>query len=215
MLLKQNDDGGDYGYLKRFNKVALSYEEKRRQLAAERKRGQYDMLSWLSRQYEYAKYAERYRLSYKLTAGEIYVIDFGINVNAELNYKHFGIVLTDSNESNPLAIVCPIKSNHKGFHPASDINLGIIKDLDSENESLAIINQIRTIDKFRIFRSRGPLKEQTERKVLSDVDAEEEYQEVDNSEYIPYRLEESKFNRLKKAIYSYLEKGVIDVEEEK
>lgn len=212
MLFRQDSDSSGYGLNKKFNKVPISYEEKRKQMALERKRGQNEMMSWLARQYEYAKASERYRLSYKLTAGEIYEIDFGINVNAELNYRHFGIVLVDSNESNPLALVCPIKSNHKGFHPASDINLGYLQALDGENESLAIINQIRVIDKFRIFRNTSPRNNYGR---LRDVESDEEYMEEDRLEYKPYRLEDDKFNRLKKAIYSYLERGVIDVEEEK
>ena len=52
----------------------------------ERKKGQFDIIGWLIRQNEYARYAERNRVSMSLYAGEIYEVDFGLNVNTELLY---------------------------------------------------------------------------------------------------------------------------------
>ena len=126
--------------------------EERKNSGFERKKGQFDVIGWLIRQNEYAKYAEKNKLLMTVRAGEIYEVDFGINVNAEFSYRHYALVLADSFESNPLALVCPLKSNTKGPHPMSDINLGFIDALDSDHESLAVINQIRTIDKLRIFK---------------------------------------------------------------
>ena len=83
--------------------------------------------------------------------GEIYEIDWGVNVNAEFSNRHYGVVLRDSNEYDPLVLVCPLKTNKKGGHPASDIDLGYIDELQSEHKTLAVINQTRTIDKMRIF----------------------------------------------------------------
>ena len=171
----------------------------------ERKKGQFDIIGWLIRQNEYAKYAERYNTSMRLNAGEIYEVDFGINVNAEFSYRHYALVLADSLETNPLVLVCPLKSNNKGAHPSSDINLGYIDCLDSDHESLAVINQIRTIDKLRIFKK--PIIKNKNRLCDSNVRYFDDYCE---EKQITYRLEEYKFNLVQTAIKNYLEYGSIE-----
>lgn len=110
-----------------------------------------EQLEWIKRQIEYATFTDRYKLRKEMKKGEIYEIDFGVNVNAEFSNRHYGVVLKDSSEYDPLVMVCPIKTNKHGAHPASDIDLGIIKELSDVHPSLAVINQIRTIDKVRIY----------------------------------------------------------------
>ena len=115
-------------------------------------------------------------------------------MNAEFSYRHYALVLADSFESNPLVLVCPLKSNTKGPHPASDINLGFIHALDSDHESLAVINQIRTIDKLRIFK----------RPLINKTNG---IQETANG---TYRLESNKFIQVRKALDNYIKYGQID-----
>ena len=191
-------------------KFNLTNEEKKAS-GTERRKGQFDVISWLLRQSEYAKYAERNKLSLSVKAGEIYEVDFGINVNAEFSYRHYALVLADSSELNPLALVCPLKSNTKGPHPASDINLGFINALDSDHESLAVINQIRTIDKLRIFK----------RPLINRRPSESNHQfgygfgtkQFDDKE--TYRLEQDKFVLVQKALGNYIQYGQIDPNKEK
>ena len=173
--------------------------------AFERRRGQFDIIGWLIRQNEYAKYAERNKVAMKLNAGEIYEVDFGINVNAEFSYRHYALVLADSLENNPLVLVCPLKSNSKGAHPASDINLGYIDCLDSDHESLAVINQIRTIDKLRIFKK--PIIGNRNRFNDSNMRYIDDYYEDKN---LTYRLDKAKFDLVKSAIKKYIECGTIE-----
>ena len=168
--------------------------EEKKNSGFHRKRGQFDVIGWLIRQNEYAKYAERNKLIMTVRAGEIYEVDFGINVNAEFSYRHYALVLADSYDANPLVLVCPLKTNTKGPHPASDINLGYIDALDSDHESLAVINQIRTIDKLRIFKR--PM-----------INRDGIFQDVSNR---TYRLEANKFAQVQKAIDNYLKYGQID-----
>lgn len=110
-----------------------------------------EQLDWMKRQIEYYSFAEKYKLRYDLKKGEIYEIDFGINVNSEFSNRHYGVVLKDSNEYNPLVLICPLKTNHKGAHPRSDVDIGYVQDLKSTHSTLAVINQIKAVDKLRIY----------------------------------------------------------------
>lgn len=117
-----------------------------------------EQLDWVKRQIEYANFSSEYKLRLEVKKGEIYEFDWGINVNSEFSNRHYGLVLKDSNEFDPLVLVCPLKTNKYGAHPASDINLGEIKELRSNVETLAVVNQTRSLDKLRIF-SRSAIAE--------------------------------------------------------
>ena len=117
-----------------------------------------DQLEWIKRQIEYATFTDSFKLRMELHKGEIYEIDWGINVNAEFSNRHYGVVLRDSSEFDPLVLVCPIKTNKRGAHRLSDIDLGYIPALNSDHRSIAVINQIKTLDKVRIF-SRNAISE--------------------------------------------------------
>ena len=117
-----------------------------------------EQLEWIKRQIEYATFTDSFKLRMELHKGEIYEIDWGINVNAEFSNRHYGVVLRDSSEFDPLVLVCPIKTNKKGAHRLSDIDLGFIPALNSDHKSIAVINQIKTLDKVRIF-SRSAISE--------------------------------------------------------
>ena len=116
--------------------------------------GMRNQLEWIKRQLEYASFSEKFSLRYNLKRGEIYEVDWGINVNAEFSNRHYALVLKDSDELNPLVIVCPLKSNHGGAHWKSDVDLGFIDELSTTNRTIAVINQVRTIDKLRIYMKR-------------------------------------------------------------
>ncbi|MCQ2814744.1 MAG: hypothetical protein MJ227_00410 [Bacilli bacterium] len=45
-----------------------------------------------------------------------------------------------------------LKTNHNGAHPRSDLDLGIIPGLGTTSSTLAVVNQIRAIDKLRIYK---------------------------------------------------------------
>lgn len=117
--------------------------------------GMREQIDWMKRQMEYMSFSENYKLRYNLKKGEIYEIDWGLNVNAEFSNRHYGVVLMDSNEYNPLVMVCPLKTNHNGAHPRSDIDLGIVPGLATDKSTLAVINQVRTLDKLRIYKKQA------------------------------------------------------------
>ena len=158
-----------------------------------RQTGMRDQLDWIKRQLEYSSFSEKYMLRYDLKRGEIYEFDWGINVNAEFSNRHYGVVLADSDIFNPLVTVCPLKSNHNGPHPKSDIDLGIVKDLSTTNTTIAVINQIRTIDKLRIYMKRA---------IGRKIDQLKE--DIFEEENIIMRLENGKLEMIIEAYKSYL-----------
>lgn len=108
-------------------------------------------LEWVKRQLEYLTYQEKYSPNLEMKVGDIFEFDWGINVNCEFSNRHYGVVIADSHASNPLVIVCPLKTNKYGANPASDINLGVIPGIVTDRETLAIVNQIRSLDKLRVY----------------------------------------------------------------
>ena len=110
-----------------------------------------EQLEWIKRQLEYVNFAEKYKLRVECKMGEIYEIDWGVNVNAEFSNRHYGLVIRDSSQFDPLVYVVPLKSKHSESNKASDVDLGIIEELNPGTRTIAVINQIRALDKMRIF----------------------------------------------------------------
>ena len=163
--------------------------------AAIRQDGMKTQLDWIRRQLEYADFSEKYQLRYDLRRGEIYEFDWGLNVNAEFSNRHFGVVLVDSDIYNPLVTVCPLKSNHSGINPKSDVDLGFIPELGTQSSTIAVVNQVRTIDKLRIYMKRaiGSKYEIN----LSDA--------VNSSKLTIIRLTDDKLNMVLEGYKSYLQ----------
>lgn len=108
-------------------------------------------LEWVKRQIEYLQFAETHEAQFELKKGEVYEFDWGINVNSEFSNRHYGVVLAYSGKNNPLVLVCPLKTNRYGANPHSDVNLGIITSIVTDKETLAVVNQIRALDKMRLY----------------------------------------------------------------
>lgn len=90
--------------------------------------------------------------------GEIYLIDFGVNVGSELNNIHMGIIVQSSYKNNVsnTVVVVPISSSPKLYDTheqitSSDIKSGHLNKLPSKAKS----EQITCIDKSRIIHKIG------------------------------------------------------------
>ncbi|MGI6714343.1 MAG: type II toxin-antitoxin system PemK/MazF family toxin [Bacilli bacterium] len=118
----------------------------------------HEQLDWTRRQLSYISFSLEYKLAYDLKRGEVYEFDWGLNVHTELSKRHYGVVLVDSYANNDIVIVAPLKSKHNEANPMSDVNIGFLPHLDSDRETLAVINQIRGLDKLRIYQ-KGMIKD--------------------------------------------------------
>lgn len=107
---------------------------------------------WVERQYEYYDFADHNTVAYDLKKGEIYEVDWGMNINAEFSGRHYGVVLVDSPSNNPLVMMCPLKTHHKNrINYKSDFYVGEIKGLPINVKTVAVLNQARMLDKLRIY----------------------------------------------------------------
>lgn len=111
----------------------------------------HDQLDWTRRQLSYASHGAKYQLRYQLHRGEVYEFDYGVNVHAELSNRHYGVVLVDSYETNDIVVVCPLKTKRKGPNAVSDVSIGRLPAIHTEVDSIAIINQIKGLDKMRMY----------------------------------------------------------------
>ena len=162
--------------------------------------GKASQLEWLKKTIEYIQLSSIYELRYDLKRGEVYEIDFGVNVNSEFSNRHYAVVLVDSPVLNPLVLVCPLKSNHNGANQRSDVNIGYVNCLGGDKETLAVINQIRTVDKFRILRRNQIGVKRLDMPILERL--EEDY-EV-SSEPTTKRLSDAQLNEINLAYMDFI-----------
>jgi len=118
----------------------------------------HDQVSWTRRQLNYIAFSLEYRVAYELRRGEVYEFDWGLNVHAELSQRHYGVVLLDSYANNDIVVVVPLKTRHHEPNPMSDVNIGKLCNVSDDKETLAVINQIRGLDKLRIYQ-KGLIKD--------------------------------------------------------
>ena len=87
----------------------------------------------------------------KAKRGEIFYIDFGVNIGSEYRYHHFGIVIRVEGK---LAIVVPLTSKNTSYNKNNPLvlNLGLINNMPIQTDSYALINQIRSVSRARLKR---------------------------------------------------------------
>ena len=145
--------------------------------------------------------------------GDVFLADFSQSVGNELRGVHFCMAISSSNERNQLVTVIPFHSAKEGkeLNPASEVYVGQIPGETNGKEAIALINQIRTIDKLRIFK----------RPLINRRPSESNHQfgygfgtkQFDDEE--TYRLEQDKFVLVQKALGNYIQYGQIDPNKEK
>ena len=109
--------------------------------------------------------------------GEIFLIDFGQNVGAELSDTHMGIIIQDSlkNSVSSTVIAIPISSSSKLYDThekiiKNDIQQGKLNKLPCKAKA----EQITCIDKARLIHKVGELTpdfmERLEKRILKNLD---------------------------------------------
>lgn len=137
----------------------------------------------------------------------MFLVRFSFECGNELSGDHFVVALLDSSPLNPMVTVIPLKSDKgRPLNPASDVFIGKINGMKSEKESVAIINQIRTIDKRRMFKSET-VKHLD--KYLADQTISE-YEEIGAESKRIFRLTDQQYAKIHRAICEYVYNGFIN-----
>lgn len=99
--------------------------------------------------YIYRNFTSKISINY----GDVFLADFSQSVGNELRGVHFCMAISSSNERSQLVTVIPFHSAKEGkeLNPASEVYVGQIPGETNGKEAIALINQIRTIDKIRML----------------------------------------------------------------
>lgn len=154
---------------------------------------------------------KHFETAFPVEAGDVYLARFPLEFGAELHGDHFVAVLLDSNSVNPLITVVPLKSERaKELNPASDLKLGIIKGINSGHRTVAVINQIKAIDKRRLLSEEAihDLYSQFQKNLIKD------YGELCAEIIIRYRLTREQYILLKKTVLGYINNNYVNHDDE-
>ena len=154
---------------------------------------------------------KHFETAFAVKAGDVYLARFPLEFGAELHGDHFVAVLLDSPAVNPLITVVPLKSEKaKELNPASDIRLGVITGINSGHKTVAVINQLKGIDKRRLLSEEAinGLHSQFSKNLIKD------YDEVCAETINRYRLTSEQFKLLKKTALGYIANNYINHDEE-
>ena len=138
--------------------------------------------------------------------GDVFLARFGFECGNELNGNHYVVALLDSSPINQVVTVVPLKSaKGRPLNPASDVMVGKIEKLNNTKDAIAVINQIRTIDKRRLFDSQSiaNLNSYMNSEMLG------EYSELTIQNKHIYRLTNEQFKKIHKAAEEYVFNGYI------
>ena len=138
--------------------------------------------------------------------GDVFIARFPFECGNELNGDHFVAALLDSNPLSQVVTVIPLKSaKGKALNPASDVFLGRIEGTENGKEAIAVINQIRTIDKRRLFDAE--IIAHIERYLNDEMLGE--YAVVTCQYKKLYRLTDEQYHKMHKAAREYVFNGYI------
>ena len=137
--------------------------------------------------------------------GDVFMVDLNYECGNELSGPHFVVATNDSKAVDPIVTVVPLKSYKGVLNPRSDVLLGRVEGTTTGNQSIALINQIKGIDKSRMI-------EHVSNKVLDKILNDDQIAEDDEIEIrvkTIYRLTDKQFNILKNALNDFFNYGFI------
>ena len=144
---------------------------------------------------------KHFETSFAVKAGEVFLARFPIEYGCEIHGDHFVVAVLDSNKLNPLMTVVPLKSEKgKALNPASDLRIGIIEGINNNKRSIAVINQVRAIDKRRLLTEGAinALHSQFRQNLLG------EYQEYGAQMINVYRLTNEQLDLVRKTLIRFM-----------
>ena len=86
-------------------------------------------------------------------AGDVYLTQFQNSIGTELSGDHFVVAIINSTRKNRNVMIIPLTSAKEGKHknPRNSVFLGTIPGINNGKESIALINQVQSVDKKRLI----------------------------------------------------------------
>lgn len=143
----------------------------------------------------------------EIKRGEVFVVGFEFECGNELNGSHFVVALLDSSPLSQLVTIVPLHSvkMDKELNPASEVYIGEIPGVTNTKRAVAIINQVRIIDKRRMF-DKAAIEH------FNQYAQSEHYVDYDlitaQHKYI-FRLTDEQYTKIHKAVQQYIFNGYI------
>ena len=136
----------------------------------------------------------------------MFLAKLGYGAGCEIAGNHYVVAILNSKPINQSVTIIPLKSkkDKKPLNPASDILIGTIEGLNS-NEAIAVINQVRTIDKARLLDSETLMN--ARRYIADSMIAENK--EITVNHNTVFRLNDEQLKRVSKAIQQFVYNGYI------
>ena len=139
---------------------------------------------------------------------EVFKIRFDQGFGSELNGYHFVVAMQSSREINQTVTIIPLSSfkEAKQYNPKSTINIGTVEGIPGDKGTVALINQIRTIDKVRLIGEKA--LEYFVEQHCEQIDRVNGEFYIQNKEV--YRLSEEQYKMILHAINNYLFVGSVE-----
>ena len=144
---------------------------------------------------------------YEIKRGDVFIVNFEFECGNELNGAHFVVALLDSSPLSQLVTIVPLHSAKmdKELNPASEVYIGEIPGVTNAKKAVAIINQIRTIDKRRMF-DKVAIEHFNQ---YSQSEHYVNYELITAQHKFIYRLTEEQFGKIHAAVLQYVFNGYI------
>ena len=142
-----------------------------------------------------------------LYRGDVFTVYFDHECGNELEGPHYAVVLLNSSPINQMVTIVPLHSEKpdRELNPASEILVGEIPGVTNAKRAVAMINQIRTIDKRRLFDKAAV--ETFDRYFYGEYS--NNYAEIGAQNKYIFRLPAEQINNIHKAVIQYVSKGYI------
>ena len=139
---------------------------------------------------------------------EVFKVRFDQGFGSELKGYHFVVAMQSSREANQTVTIVPLTSlkEAKNYNQKSTIYIGEIPEMPNGKEAIALINQIRTIDKIRLIGNKA--LDAFVEKVCDNINQFNGQYYVQNKEI--YRLSKEQYDKILHAVNNYLFVGAVE-----
>ena len=144
----------------------------------------------------------------EIERGDVFKVRFDQGLGSEIRGHHFVVAMQTSRENNQTVTIVPLSSykESRQYNKRSTIEIGDVAEIPGSKQSVALVNQIRAIDKMRLIgdKALGNFVDKVCDK-LNEIDGEFEIQDKQI-----YRLTKEQYDKILHAVNNYLFVGAVE-----